>query len=127
MIKLKKEVLLDWDHLDGYISNVGNGQGSSIPIQGKDEWNESWKSNFESAVITTRTFLPIINKKKGVILFISSIAGLQEISAPTVYSTAKSAICAFAKNLSRKLGPNIRVNTIAPGNIFLKEEPGKKT
>ena len=49
------------------------------------------------------------------LLFVSSIAGLEAIGAPSDYSTAKSAIIALAKNLARKLAnENIRVNVIAP-------------
>ena len=50
-------------------------------------------------------------------LFISSIAGVEAIGAPINYSTAKSALIAFSKNLSKKLAGRVRVNTIAPGNI----------
>jgi 3-oxoacyl-[acyl-carrier protein] reductase len=49
---------------------------------------------------------------------VSSIAGSEAIGAPTDYSTAKAAIIAFAKNLSTKLAPNIRVNTVLPGNVL---------
>jgi 3-oxoacyl-[acyl-carrier protein] reductase len=39
--------------------------------------------------------------------------------APLPYSAAKAALNNYAKNLARQLGPQrIRVNTIAPGNIY---------
>ena len=40
------------------------------------------------------------------------------MGAPVDYSTAKAALNAFAKNLSRKASPDVRVNVIAPGNIY---------
>jgi 3-oxoacyl-[acyl-carrier protein] reductase len=61
-----------------------------------------------------------MKKSKGVLLFISSIAGMEAFGAPTDYSTAKSAIIALAKNMARKLAPNIRVNVIAPGNVYFE-------
>ena len=63
-------------------------------------------------------FKPMLEKSKGVLLFISSIAGMEAFGAPTDYSTAKSAIIALAKNMARKLAPNVRVNVIAPGNVI---------
>ena len=54
-------------------------------------------------------------------LFISSIAGLEFLGAPTAYSTAKSALNSFVKTLSHRLAPGVRVNAIAPGNIWIPE------
>ena len=52
-----------------------------------------------------------------ILLFISSIAGLEAFGAPVDYSTAKSALLAFSKNLARKVATKVRVNVVAPGNI----------
>ena len=63
----------------------------------------------------------MLKATKGCLLFISSITGVEAIGAPIDYSTAKSALNAFAKNLSRKVAPHVRVNVIAPGNIYFPE------
>ena len=62
----------------------------------------------------------MLESSKGCLLFISSIAGIEAIGAPTDYSTAKAAINALSKNLAKKLAPNVRVNVIAPGNVYFK-------
>jgi 3-oxoacyl-[acyl-carrier protein] reductase len=63
----------------------------------------------------------MLEKSKGCLLFISSITGMEAFGAPTDYSTAKSAIIALAKNMARKLASDgIRVNVIAPGNVYFK-------
>ena len=59
----------------------------------------------------------MLERSKGCLLFISSIAGMEAFGAPTDYSTAKAAIIALAKNMARKLAPGVRVNVIAPGNV----------
>ena len=66
---------------------------------------------------TARVFLPLLKESKESLLFISSITGLEAIGAPVDYSTAKTAVIAFAKNLARKVAPEVRVNVIAPGNV----------
>jgi len=87
----------------------------------KSSGKKTWNSNFESALKTARTFLPMLERSKGCLLFISSIAGVEAFGAPTDYSTAKTAIIALAKNMARKLAFNgVRVNVIAPGNVFFK-------
>jgi 3-oxoacyl-[acyl-carrier protein] reductase len=104
---------------DILVSNVGSGKSDSKAINDSTIWNFSWETNFTSALNSARVFSPFINNP-GVITFISSIAGIENIGAPTEYSVAKSAINTFSKILSHRLAPKIRVNVVAPGNIFFK-------
>ena len=109
-----------WGGLDIVVINVGSGTSSLDALPSKGDWEISWNNNFESALQTSRTFLPTLNGSEGNLLFISSIAGIESFGAPTAYSTAKAAIIALSKNMARKLAPNVRVNVLAPGNVFFK-------
>ena len=109
-----------WTEPDIVIVNVGDGRSVSDSMPNDDDWSKTWNNNFESALQTARTFLPMLEKSHGVLLFISSIAGMEAFGAPTDYSTAKTAIIALAKNISRKVAPNVRVNVIAPGNVYFE-------
>jgi len=64
--------------------------------------------------------MPSIKKSRGSIIFISSICGVEALGAPTDYSVAKAALNAFSKNLAKKVGPDVRVNSVAPGNIYFE-------
>lgn len=119
------ESLLDhvkktWDGLDIVIANVGSGTSVPDALPNDKDWKNVWTTNFETALETSRTFLPMLKNSKGSLLFIASIAGIEAIDAPIGYSTAKSAILALSKNLSRKLGNQVRVNVVAPGNILFE-------
>ncbi|KAG0276619.1 reductase [Linnemannia exigua] len=60
----------------------------------------------------------MMRRKKGAIINISSVVGLQGNIGQSVYSASKSAIIGFSKSLSKELGSrNITVNVIAPGYI----------
>tara|TARA_B100000795_G_C22791168_1_gene437011 strand:- start:400 stop:1173 length:774 start_codon:yes stop_codon:yes gene_type:complete len=115
---LSTEIKETWGQLDIIVINVGDGQSVADIIPNDDDWKKNWNNNFETALQTVRTFLPMIEESNGVVLFISSIAGMEVIGSPTDYSTAKAAIIALAKNMSRKVAPNIRVNVISPGNVY---------
>jgi len=118
---LKIEVENKWNSLDIVIVNVGDGRSVLDVLPDDEQWKKTWNSNFESALQTARTFLPMLEKSQGVLLFVSSIAGMEAFGAPTDYSTAKSAIIALAKNMARKLASdNVRVNVIAPGNVYFE-------
>jgi 3-oxoacyl-[acyl-carrier protein] reductase len=118
--QLQQEITQKWQGLDILVVNVGDGRSAPDALPDDERWQQTWQNNFESALQTTRTFLPMLEKSKGCVLFISSIAGMEAFGAPTDYSTAKAAIIALAKNMARKLAPNVRVNTIAPGNVYFK-------
>lgn len=106
--------------IDIVISNVGSGKGTQAAVATEEEWNASWDINFTSALYTARTFSPELVKTKGSLLFISSIAGMEFIGAPVVYATAKSALLSFTKSLSHRLAPNVRVNVVCPGNVWIE-------
>jgi 3-oxoacyl-[acyl-carrier protein] reductase len=117
LLELRLQIIQQWEHLDGVIANVGDGRSVPDAIPDASQWSKIWNTNFETAINTARVFLPLIKESKGSLLFISSITGLEVTGAPVDYSTAKTAVTAFAQNLSRKVAPEVRVNVIAPGNV----------
>lgn len=117
---LKNKIQELWSDLDIVVANVGDGRSVPDPLPDDQQWTNTWDNNFESALYTARAFLPILKKSKGCLLFISSITGLEAFGAPVDYSTAKAAVVAMAKNMARKLARDIRVNVIAPGNVYFQ-------
>ena len=117
LLELRLQIIQQWIHLDGVIANVGDGRSVPDAIPDAEQWSKVWQINFETALNTARVFLPLLKESKGSLLFISSITGLEAIGAPVDYSTAKTAVIAFAKNFARKVAPEVRVNVIAPGNV----------
>jgi len=117
LLELRQQITQRWKGLDGVIANVGDGRSVPDAIPEAEQWSKVWHTNFETALNTARVFLPLLQESKGNILFISSITGLEAIGAPVDYSTAKTAVIAFAQNLARKVAPEVRVNVIAPGNV----------
>jgi 3-oxoacyl-[acyl-carrier protein] reductase len=103
--------------LDIVVSNIGDGRSVLDTIPSKQHWQRVWDVNFETGLNTARIFLPMLEESSGSLLFISSIAGLEAFGAPIDYSTAKSALIAFSKNLARKVAKKVRVNVVAPGNV----------
>ena len=78
---------------------------------------ETFETDFFSQTLFTQYILKsMIKKKSGSILYISSSSALDGNEGRSAYSSAKAAIIAQAKALSREVGMyNIRVNAIAPG------------
>ena len=118
--ELKKTVESNWGELDILIANIGDGRSVPDALPDNEQWQKTWNSNFESTLHTTRTFLPMLEQSNGCILFVSSITAMEAFGAPVDYSTAKTAVAALAKNMARKLAQKVRVNVIAPGNVYFE-------
>jgi len=107
-----------WSKIDIAVANIGDGRSEQIAIPSSKSFKNAFETNFETAVNLARATQYELRKTRGNILFISSIAGLEATGGPTDYSIAKAALIMLSKQLSQKLAPEIRVNCIAPGNIF---------
>lgn len=114
--------------LDHLVANLGTGSGKPGWDHAEDEWTRLFELNFFASTRLTQAALPHLLKNsartdsvpaESSILYISSIVAIEATAAPLPYSAAKAALNNYAKNLARQLGPQrVRVNTIAPGNIF---------
>jgi len=107
-----------WEGLDIVVANVGDGRGVPDALPDRPGFASSWRTNFTTAEQAARATLPLLEESGGCLLFISSIAGLETIGAPTDYSVAKSALIALSKQMAHKLAPRVRVNCLAPGNVL---------
>jgi 3-oxoacyl-[acyl-carrier protein] reductase len=117
--RVEKLVLQKWSQIDGVIANAG----AVKPVAEWDipeaDWEWYFDANFNVAIRFVTQFIPHLKQTKGSIVFISSIAGVEDIGAPLPYSSSKAALTMYAKGLARKLARDrIRVNTVAPGNII---------
>ena len=106
--------------IDIIVANIGSGKsqmGWDVP---DNLWEESVEKNFYGAVRLSRESIHrMIPQKTGVILFISSIAGIETIAAPVPYSCAKAALLSYMKNTASIIAKHgIRMNAVSPGNIF---------
>ena len=107
--------------IDHLVANIGTGKGVRGWDQSDAEWRRLFEVNFFGSTRLTQAVLPYLlaNPDGGSILYIASIVGVEATPAPLPYSAAKAALLNYSKNLSRELAPQrVRVNSIAPGNIF---------
>lgn len=107
-----------WGGLDILVNNAGVVQrGTLLEIQ-ESMWdvvlNVNLKGVFLCSQAAARWMLP---RKRGVIINVSSMRGVEGGSNSCHYAAAKAGVIALGKTLARELAPLIRVNTVAPGYV----------
>jgi len=111
-----------WGAPEIVVANIGTGRGQPGWRVDIDEFQRLWEMNFFSAVKLAAEALPgMVEQKRGAIIFVNSIAGVESSPAPLPYSSAKAALLNYMKNLARQVAADgIRVNAVAPGNILFE-------
>jgi 3-oxoacyl-[acyl-carrier protein] reductase len=125
--KLIKETIDKWGSIDILVCNVGDGFSVKPGNENFEEWKRMFANNFYSSVNVIDAAKNELSKTHGSIVCISSIAGIETLGAPVTYSVSKAALNAYIKNMSKPLAKQgIRINGVAPGNIFFKDSVWEK-
>eukprot|EP00261_Vitis_vinifera_P017444 XP_010647144.1 PREDICTED: tropinone reductase-like 3 [Vitis vinifera] len=75
-----------------------------------------WEINVKSSILILQEAAPHLRKGSSVVL-ISSIAGYQPQSSMSMYGVTKTALLGLTKALAAEMGPDTRVNCVAPGFV----------
>ena len=115
--KAANNILSSNSPIDILVNNAATIYTALFQMTSIKKLKETFETDFFSQTLFTQYILKsMIKKKSGSILYISSSSALDGNEGRSAYSSAKAAIIAQAKALSREVGMyNIRVNAIAPG------------
>jgi NAD(P)-dependent dehydrogenase (short-subunit alcohol dehydrogenase family) len=87
-----------------------------------DAWQKIIEVNLTGSLVTAQQAgRRMLERKRGSIVFMASIAGIDPIPAIAAYSVSKAGMLGLMRALAKELGPvGVRVNAIAPGLIETK-------
>lgn len=110
----------EWRKIDLLLNNAGLAVGVSPVQEGIiDDWERMIDTNLKGLLYVTRAICPLmIERKKGQIINITSIAGKEVYPGGNVYCATKHAVDAITKGMRIDLLPhNIKVCSLAPGMV----------
>ena len=110
----------EYKKIDVLINNAGNAHGmDSAQTANIDDWDAMIDSNVKGLMYVTKAVLPfMVEKQKGQIINLGSIAAKEVYPNGSVYCSSKAAVNSFTKGLRVDLNPlGIRVGAIHPGLV----------
>jgi len=113
--------------LDILINNAGVGNYKNLVDTSAGDYDEMMDANVRTSFLFTRHAVPVmIGQKRGIVLMISSMAGVYGFPGEAVYCASKFAQVGFAQGLDKELRPHgIKVGTICPGGVKTEFALGK--
>ena len=114
-----KRLVEEAGDLDILVNNAGLTRDGLLARMSDDDWRTVIDTNLASVFYTCRAVTrPMMKKRAGSIVNISSIVGVHGNWGQTNYAASKAGIIGFTKSLARELGSrNIRANVVAPGYV----------
>lgn len=110
----------EWKAIDILVNNAGLARGLAKLHEGNvDDWDEMLDTNVKGLLYVTRAVLPgMVERNRGHIINIGSIAGHQTYPMGNVYCASKFAVVGITRSLRMDLlGTAIRVSSVDPGLV----------
>ncbi len=104
--------------LDILVNNASSFFPTPIGEISETDWDNLMNSNLKAPLFLSQSAAPHLIKNKGCIVNMIDVHGFRPLKNHTVYSTAKAGLLMMTQSLARELGPNVRVNGVAPGAIL---------
>ena len=114
-----KRLVEEAGDVDVLVNNAGLTRDGLLARMSDDDWRTVIETNLSSVFYTCRAVTrPMMKKRRGSIVNISSVVGVHGNFGQTNYAASKAGIIGFTKSLARELGSrNVRANVVAPGYV----------
>jgi len=119
-----------WGGLDVLIANAGIGHFAKIQDMTSEQWNETIDVNLTGVFNSVKSSLDSLQKSKGYIITIASLAGTNFFARGAAYNASKFGLVGMTQAIMMDLrDDDIKCSTIMPGSVsthFNGNEPAEK-
>ncbi|MGH2369430.1 MAG: SDR family NAD(P)-dependent oxidoreductase [Chloroflexota bacterium] len=119
-----------WGRVDVLVNNAGTTVFASyddLDAMTEEAWDQILDVNLKAVFFACRAVAPHMKRVgSGSIVNVASIAGLRPVGSSVAYCASKAAVLSLTQTLATALGPEIRVNAIAPGFIATRWHAGRE-
>jgi pteridine reductase len=111
-----------WGRLDALVNNASSFYPTPVGTITRTQWHDLIDSNLRAPLFLSQASAGPLAERQGCIVSITDIHAEWPLKGYTVYSIAKAGLVMMTRSLARELGPNVRVNAVAPGAILWPED-----
>ena len=119
--KLIEQAHQCWNRLDVLINNASSFYPTPIGSITLDDWDNLVNSNMKAPLFLAQAAAPYLKRTEGNIINMIDVHGQRPMKDHPVYCAAKAGLVMLTMSLAKELGPDIRVNGVAPGAILWPE------
>ena len=109
--------------LDGLVNNASSFHPTPLGTVTPAQWDALFASNARAPFFLTQAASPHLRATRGAVVNLVDIYAARPLPQHAVYCMAKAALLMATKSLALELGPEVRVNAVAPGAILWPENP----
>jgi ketoreductase RED2 len=109
-----------WGRLDTLVNNAGTTAvipHHDLEAASVDVWRRIFEVNVFGTWSMTLAAMPALREAKGSVVNVASVAGLRPTGSSIPYAASKAALNHMTVLLAKVVGPEVRVNAVAPGLI----------
>lgn len=116
--RIINETVAHFGKLDVLVNNAGIVEPNNLDNLTFESFDRVLDTNVRSVIRLTQLAVPYLEKTKGNVVNISSLAGLRPVTFALGYCISKAALDQFTKCAALELAPKgIRVNSVNPGTV----------
>lgn len=122
---LVDKVMSHYGRLDALVNNAAAFYATPLGTITAAQWDELFNANARAPLFLCQAAAPYLRARHGAIVNIADIYAQRPLPTHTVYCMTKAALVMLTQSLALELGPQVRVNAIAPGNVLWSTNPVK--
>jgi pteridine reductase len=109
--------------LDALINNASRFYPTPLASATPAQWDDLMGSNLRAPFFLAQAAAALLRASGGCIVNLVDIHAQRPLKEHPVYCMAKAANAMMVKSLARELGPEVRVNGVAPGAVLWPDTP----
>ena len=118
---LVEKSVAQWGGLDVLINNASTFYPTPVGEITEAQWDDLMGSNLKAPLFLSQAAAPHLKHQRGCIVNIVDVHGIRPMKNHPVYCAAKAGLAMLTQSLAKELGPQVRVNGVAPGAIMWPE------
>lgn len=122
LAEIVRNTVARFERLDALVNNASSFYPTQVGSITFEDWETLVGTNLKAPLFLSQAAAPHLKKTQGCIVNITDIHAERPLKNYLVYTIAKAGLTGLTRSLARELGPEIRVNGVAPGAIVWPDD-----